>query len=89
VIAPADALEAFPDALPVLDLPLRSPVVAGQPSSMAGPAIIQWIETAVGLALSGAVSAVVTALLVPVAARWLGTAMRPTPAATCPGAASR
>ena len=61
VIAPADALEAFPDALPVLDLPLRSPVVAGQPSSMAGPAIIQWIETAVGLALSGAVSAVVTA----------------------------
>lgn len=35
-----------------------------------------------------AVSAVVTALLVPVAARWLRTAMRPTPAAT-PDAASR
>jgi hypothetical protein len=34
-------------------------------------------------------SAVVTALLVPVAARWLATAMRPTPPATCPGAASR
>jgi 4-hydroxythreonine-4-phosphate dehydrogenase len=61
VIAPADALDAFPDALPVLDLPLRSPVVAGQPSASAGPAIIQWIETAVGLALSGAVAGVVTA----------------------------
>jgi len=34
------------------------------------------------------VSAVVTALLVPVAARWLRTAMRPTPAATYPGEAS-
>jgi hypothetical protein len=36
-----------------------------------------------------AVSAVVTALLVPVAARWLRTAMRPTPEATYPGEASR
>jgi 4-hydroxythreonine-4-phosphate dehydrogenase len=61
VIAPAQALEAFPNALPVLDLPLRSPVIAGQPSSAAAPAIIQWIETAVGLALSGAVAGVVTA----------------------------
>jgi 4-hydroxythreonine-4-phosphate dehydrogenase len=61
VIAPSEALDAFPDALPVLDLPLRSPVVAGQPSSAAAPAIIQWIETAVGLALSGAVAGVVTA----------------------------
>jgi len=61
VIAPSEALEAFPHALPVLDLPLRSPVVAGQPSAAAAPAIIQWIETAVGLALSGAVAGVVTA----------------------------
>ena len=61
VIAPVEALEAFPDALPVLDLPLRSPVVAGQPSATAAPSIIQWIETAVGLALSGAVPGVVTA----------------------------
>src|SRR6185369_14317413 len=61
VLRPAEALDAFPDALPVLDLPLRSPVVAGQPSPTAAPAIIQWIETAVGLALSGAVSGVVTA----------------------------
>src|SRR5690606_34816712 len=51
----------FADALPVLDLPLRSPVVAGQPSPLAAPAIVQWIETAVGLALSGEVGGVVTA----------------------------
>ena len=61
VLRPAEALDAFPDALPVLDLPLRSPVVAGQPSPTAAPAIIKWIETAVGLALSGAVAGVVTA----------------------------
>jgi 4-hydroxythreonine-4-phosphate dehydrogenase len=61
VMAPAEALDVFPNALPVLDLPLKSPVVAGQPSPSAAPAIIQWIETAVGLALSGAVPGVVTA----------------------------
>jgi 4-hydroxythreonine-4-phosphate dehydrogenase len=36
-------------------------VVAGQPSPAAAPAIIQWIETAAGLALSKTVSGVVTA----------------------------
>ena len=61
VLAPAEALEVFADALPVLDLPLKTPVIAGQPSGTAAPAIIQWIETAVGLALSGAVRGVVTA----------------------------
>ena len=61
VISPTEVSEAFADALPVLDLPLRSAVVAGQPSPAAAPAIIQWIETAVGLALSGAVGGVVTA----------------------------
>jgi len=61
VVAPAQALEVFADALPVLNLPLKSPVVAGQPSSSAAPSIIQWIETAVGLALSGAAPGVVTA----------------------------
>jgi 4-hydroxythreonine-4-phosphate dehydrogenase len=61
VTAPDDAARIFPEAIPVLDLPLRAPVVAGQPSSAAAPAIIQWIETAVGLALRGAVSGVVTA----------------------------
>ncbi len=53
--------QVFADALPVIDIPLRTPVVAGQPSATAAPAIVRWIETAVGLALSGAVSGVVTA----------------------------
>ena len=61
VVAPAEAMDVFPEALPVLDLPLKSPVVAGQPSAAAAPAIVKWIETAVGLALSGAVAGVVTA----------------------------
>jgi 4-hydroxythreonine-4-phosphate dehydrogenase len=61
IVAPAEALDLFADGLPVLDVPLKSPVVAGQPSAAAAPAIIKWIETAVGLALSGAVAGVVTA----------------------------
>jgi len=61
VLSPNDALAVFEQALPVIDLPLRSPVVAGQPSAAAAPSIIRWIETAAGLALSGAVAGVVTA----------------------------
>ncbi|MDB5447218.1 MAG: pdxA [Phenylobacterium sp.] len=61
ITAPKEALQVFPEALPVLDLPLRAPVIAGQPSAAAAPAIIQWIETAVGLALRGDVAGVVTA----------------------------
>ncbi len=61
VTTPKQGAEVFNQALPVLDIPLRSPVVAGQPSSAAAPAIIRWIETGVGLALSGAVSGLVTA----------------------------
>jgi 4-hydroxythreonine-4-phosphate dehydrogenase len=61
ISSPDEAPGVFADAIPVLDLPLRAPVVAGQPSAAAAGAIIQWIETAVGLALSGAVSGVVTA----------------------------
>lgn len=61
VLTPKEGAQVFAEALPVIDIPLRSRVVAGQPSSTAAPAIIRWIETAVGLALSGAVSGVVTA----------------------------
>lgn len=61
ISSPDEALTAFAEAIPVLDLPLRGPVVAGQPSAAAAGAIIQWIETAVGLALSKTVSGVVTA----------------------------
>lgn len=56
-----EAARCFSEALPVLDQPLRAPVIAGQPSAAAAGAIIGWIETAVGLALSGAVRGVVTA----------------------------
>lgn len=59
--APGAALSAFADALPVLDLPLTAPVVAGKPSPAYAGNVIRWIETAVGLALSGQVGGVVTA----------------------------
>jgi len=61
ITAPDQAARVFPDAIPILDMPLRAPVVAGQPSAAAAPSVIQWIETGVGLALSGAVSGLVTA----------------------------
>jgi 4-hydroxythreonine-4-phosphate dehydrogenase len=57
----ADATTTFPDALPVLDSPLNLPVVSGQPSSTYAQAVIRWIDTAVGLALSGEASGLVTA----------------------------
>ena len=56
-----DVSSAFATGIPVLDLPLRAPIVAGQPNAAAAPSIIQWIETAVGLALSRTVAGVVTA----------------------------
>jgi len=58
---PHEAAAVFGGALPVLDLPLQSPVVAGKPSSSYAAAVIRWIETGAGLALSGAVSGLVTA----------------------------
>ena len=61
VTTPEGAAKGFADALPVIDIPLRGQVVAGQPSAAAAPSIIRWIETAVGLALSNAVSGLVTA----------------------------
>jgi 4-hydroxythreonine-4-phosphate dehydrogenase len=61
VLSPNDALAVFEQALPIIDIPLRSRVVAGQPSPAAAAAIIRWIETAAGLALSGTVAGVVTA----------------------------
>ena len=61
-ISSPDGVDAvFAHAIPVLDLPLRSAVVAGRPSASAAPEIIRWIERAVGLALSGTVSGIVTA----------------------------
>ena len=59
--APFEAAAVFPDAVPVLDAPINKPVVAGQASPAHAASVIRWIETAVGLALSGAVRAIVTA----------------------------
>jgi len=61
VTGPREALDVFAEALPVIDIPLLSPVVSGQPSPTYAPQVIRWIETGVGLALSGAVSGLVTA----------------------------
>jgi 4-hydroxythreonine-4-phosphate dehydrogenase len=61
IASPDEAPAMFAHALPVLDIPLSAPVIAGQPSPAAAPLIVRWIEMAVGLALSGAVSGVVTA----------------------------
>jgi 4-hydroxythreonine-4-phosphate dehydrogenase len=56
-----EGVAAFADALPVIDIPLNAPVVSGKASPAHAPMIVRWIETAVGLALSGAVGGVVTA----------------------------
>ena len=61
IASPAEAARAFADALPVLDQPVKAEVVAGKPSAAHAPFVIGWIETAVGLALTGSVGAVVTA----------------------------
>jgi 4-hydroxythreonine-4-phosphate dehydrogenase len=61
VASPAEAVQAFARALPVLDLPLEAPVRSGEPSPAHAPAVVGWIETAVGMALSGAVGGLVTA----------------------------
>ncbi len=55
------AVGAFSSALPVFDLPLQSAVVSGKADPLHAPQIIRWIETAVGLTLSGQARAVVTA----------------------------
>jgi 4-hydroxythreonine-4-phosphate dehydrogenase len=61
VMTPAEGAEAFAGALPVLHVPMKGQVVAGKPSKAAAPTVVKSIETAVGLALSGAVAGVVTA----------------------------
>ncbi len=61
VFTPDEALGVFPDALPVIDQPLTQAVVSGKPSPAHAASIIQWIDTAAGLALGGSVCAVVTA----------------------------
>ena len=55
------AADVFGAALPVLDVPLKAPVVAGKPSASYAQSVIRWIETGAGLALSGQVRGLVTA----------------------------
>ena len=55
------AAEVFADALPVIDLKLKGPVVAGRGDPAHAGAIISWIEAGVGLALSGEAGGLVTA----------------------------
>lgn len=59
--APEDAAAVFPRALPILDRPLPAPVTPGRPDPANAATVVDWIEEAVGLALSGRVSGVVTA----------------------------
>ncbi len=50
----------FADALPIFDMPLDAPVIAGQPDSAHAPYIINWIKTGVELCRSGQARALVT-----------------------------
>jgi len=61
ISSPDEALAVFAEALPVLDLPLAASATPGRPTPAAAASVVRWIETAVGLALSHTVAAVVTA----------------------------
>lgn len=61
VLSPAEAAAVFTRAIPVLDSPLPAPVTPGRPEPVNAGAVADWIEQAVGLALSGEASGVVTA----------------------------
>jgi 4-hydroxythreonine-4-phosphate dehydrogenase len=58
--SPIDARDLFQRALPVIHHPIAAPVVPGRPDPRNAPAVADWIETAVGLALGGEASGVVT-----------------------------
>ncbi|WP_265570590.1 4-hydroxythreonine-4-phosphate dehydrogenase PdxA [Sphingomicrobium nitratireducens] len=57
---PADAPQAFPEALPLLPVRATEPVVPGQPSAAGAHCALDALELAVGLARTGSVGAVVT-----------------------------
>lgn len=57
---PADAGDAFADAVPVIDRPCPLPPRSGSPDPALAGSITGWIEEAVALTLSGATSGVVT-----------------------------
>lgn len=57
---PGEAAQVFPDALPVLPLPLTAPVKPGTADPAHAPAVIASIERAVAAVRAGGASAVVT-----------------------------
>ena len=59
--APGDATAVFHRALPVLHHPAPAPVEPGKPDLRNAGVVADWIERAVGLALAGEASGVVTA----------------------------
>ena len=61
VNGPADALERFARALPVIHRPLPAPVVVGSPDPANASAVADGIEEAVSFVLSGEASGMVTA----------------------------
>ena len=61
VARPQDAADVFADALPVIDMPLPSPVSPGAPSPAAARSVINWIAAATQACLSGEARALVTA----------------------------
>lgn len=61
VPAASDAPAVFARAIPVLDVPLPAPVIAGRPEAANASAVGDWIEQAVNLAMTGEASGVVTA----------------------------
>lgn len=60
VASPAEAAALFPEALPVLPVPLAAPATPGTPDPANAPAIIASIERAVRLTEAGETAAVVT-----------------------------
>lgn len=60
VTFPSDAALVFQQALPVIDIPLSAPAIAGSPDSRNGDAVIQAITAAVDAARFGSIAAIVT-----------------------------
>ena len=60
VASAGEAIDVFPEALPVLPIEVPGPVVAGRPDVAAAPAVKQSIEYAVDLVRQSAARAVVT-----------------------------
>ena len=50
----------FANALPVLDMPLNAPAIAGKPDNAHAPHIIAWIKAGVDLCLNGRARALIT-----------------------------